>query len=353
MSTITYPSAGDWINSCLVSANSYKILSDKEEAAVSCLEAGEAGMERLGGEHHYVRVVASQDKQEAWMVLFEANAAEMHRLSRVLEEVQVHHLYQNGFFWPFDLAWDRAVKGYLIHPIDTIRFQPIRSYLGKSDVLRRQLSQSLFQRLDTLHTAQLSLGGFAREQVRVDTVSQQVCFWPSETCAQSWHESRYYRKSGYLSIPQKLVQRASDCGWTLSGKMRDLFSAAVLAFYLLFFTHPFVGSAYWSLMRESYKVQYQNYPDYIFDPEGSNRLGFLDFEQEILRQWNRTTPELRALFDSLFLEVLHPDTVEHDFDAPHWNAGRWVELLELDFQTNGAPEMQSRYPFEMIKNYQV
>ncbi|HIW94332.1 MAG TPA: hypothetical protein H9868_07310 [Candidatus Flavonifractor merdipullorum] len=353
MSTITYPSAGSWINSCLVSANSYKILSNEEETAASCLESGEAGIERLGGEHHYARVAASQDKQEAWMVLFEANAPEMHRLSQVLEEVQVHQLYQNGFFWPFDLTWDRAVKGYLIHPIDTVRFQPIRSFLGKVDAPRWQLSQSLFQRLDTLHTAGLSLGGFAREQVRVDTVSQQVCFWPSETCAQSRQETKGYRKGGYLCIPQTLTQKAADCGWPLDGQIRDLFSAAVLSFYLLFFTHPFVGSAYWSLMRESYKVQYQNYPDYIFDPEGNNHLGFLDFEQEILKQWNRTIPELRSLFDGLFLEVLHPDTAEHDPHAPHWNASRWAELLALDFQTNGAPEMQSKYPFEMIKNYQV
>lgn len=353
MSTITYPSAGSWINSCLISANSYKILSDEEETAASYLESGEAGIERLGGEHRYARVAASQDRQAAWMVLFEADASEMHRFSQVLEEVQVSHLYQNGFFWPFDLAWDRAVKGYLIHPIDTVRFRPIRSFLGKTDAPRWQLSQSLFQRLDILHTAGLSLGGFAREQVRVDTVSQQVYFWPTETCAQSRQESGRYRKDGYLSIPPKLVQRASDCGWTLTGEVRDLFSAAVLSFYLLFFTHPFVGSAYWSLMRESYKVQYQNYPDYVFDPEGNNGLGFLDFEQEILQQWHRTTPELRALFNGLFLEVLHPDTVQHEPNAPHWKASRWAELLDLDFQANGSPEMQSRYPFEMIKNYQV
>lgn len=353
MSTITYPAAGTWINSCLIGANSYKILSSQEEAASALLETSDASIERLGGEHHYVRVAASQDRHEAWMVLFAADIPEMDRLSQVVEQVQVAHLYQNGFFWPFDLAWDRAVKGYLIHPIDTIRFQPIRSFLAKSGAPRWQLAQSLFQRLSVLHAAQLSLGGFAREQVRVDSISNQVFFWPAESCAQFSRPTKSYRQGGYLCIPLKAQEDARRCGWVLDGRIRDLFSAAVLSFYLLYFTHPFVGGAFWSLMRESYSVQYQNYPDYIFDPEGKNGLGFLDFEQEILRQWQRATPELRALFDGLFLEILHPDQIEHDPQAGHWNPDCWVDALARDFTVNGAPELQSSYPFDMVKNYQV
>ena len=353
MSTVTYPTAGDWINSCLVSANSYKILSSEAEASASFLEDGPEPIDRLGGEHHYVRVSANGDRQEAWMVLFKANKKEMVRLSQVMEQVQARQLYQSGFFWPFDLAWDRAVKGYLIHPVDTVRFQPIRTFLAKPQAPRWQLAQSLFQRLQVLHDSGLALGGFAREQVRVDSVSGSVFLWPSETCTQLTQGLGACRQGGYLSIPKKLEEEAKRCGWVLNGKIHDLFSAAVLAFYLLYFTHPFVGGAFWSLMRESYQVQYQNYPDYIFDPQGENGLGFLDFEQEILQQWTRTIPELRALFDGLFLEVSHPDTVEHNPRSDHWNAGRWAELMALDAQKNGAPEAQSKYPFEMVKNYQV
>lgn len=355
---LTYPTPNDWINSCLISANSYKVLSDQSEFEHSFLEEDTSHLYRLGGEHHYVRVAAHRDRQEAWMLLFSMKSSDMNHLAGVLEAVQLNHLYQNGFFWPFDLVWDREVKGCLIHPIDTVRFQPFRTFLGKPHVLSWALAQSLFQRIDTLHRSNLTLNGFAREQIRVDVSSNEIFLWPTETCGWLDMPQNVVRRGGYCSIPQKLEERMRDCGWTITGGMRDLFSAAVLTFYLLYLTHPFVGGTFRPLLRDDYNMQYQNYPDYIMDPDGHNHLGFQDYEQLIQKQWERSAPELQAMFNGLFLGMCHPDRYPYDPKADFWNPGRWVEALEADRQKNGMSEAQVKSNYEgfdwnTVQNYQV
>lgn len=358
MKEIVYPSQNDWINSCLISANSYKILSDRAEFERSFLEEDSAHLPRLGGEHHYARVAANRDRQDAWMLLFSMGASEMHHLASVLETVQVNHLYQNGFFWPFDLVWDREIKGCLIHPIDTIRFQPIRLFLGKPHALSWTLAESLFQRIDTLHTCNLTLNGFAREQVRVDMSSNEVFLWPTETCGFLDTPQSTVRRGGYCSIPRKLEERLLAAGWKLTGGIRDCFSAAVLAFYLLYPTHPFVGSAFLNRLAEEYNIQYQNYPDYIMDPEGNNQLDFSYPNQLIRKQWERTVPELTALFDAFFLTLCHPDRYDYDPEADFWRPSCWIAALEKDRQKNGMSEDQIEGNYEgfdwgTVQNYQV
>ncbi|MBM6871318.1 hypothetical protein H7U37_11675 [Pseudoflavonifractor phocaeensis] len=358
MKEITYPSPNAWINSCLISANSYKILSDQSEFERSFLEEDSTHLQRLGGEHHYARVAANRDRQDAWMLLFSMNSADMNRLAEVLETVQVNFLYQNGFFWPFDLVWDHEIKGCLIHPIDTIRFQPLRLFLGKPNLLCWTLAKSLFSRIDILHRAKLTLNGFAREQLRVDVSSNEVFFWPTETCGQLDIPQSVVRRGGYCSIPQKMETLLLRAGWTITGGMRDLFSAAVLAFYLLYLTHPFVGTAFLPRLREEYNIQYQNFPDYIMDPNGNNRLGFSYEHQLIQKQWERSAPELKALFDGLFLAMCHPDQYEYDAKADYWSPARWIEALEADRQKNGMSEEEitANYvgtDWDMVQNYQV
>lgn len=86
----------------------------------------------------------------------------------------------------------------------------------------------------------------------------------------------------------------------LDGRVRDIFSAAVIAFYLLFYTHPFIGEEYSHLMREQYLEYFQSRPVFLFDAGGHNGTGHHQFGAEITAQWWRAQPELRQLFSDFF-----------------------------------------------------
>ncbi|MEG1879360.1 MAG: hypothetical protein RR211_06975, partial [Pseudoflavonifractor sp.] len=80
---------------------------------------------------------------------------------------------------------------------------------------------------------------------RVDRATHEVFIGPDEMASCFDQSPEHARQGGYLSIPRALEQRATACKQALQGQQRDIFSAAVLAFYLLFYTHPFVGGDYW------------------------------------------------------------------------------------------------------------
>ena len=349
---MTYLGEGTWINSCLVGANSYKVLSSEETYRSSPLEERTDDWPRLD-EQHYAVVASNWDHHKLWMVFYPVQGKNVSELAEVIERVQAAGMYQDGFFWPFDLVQLGGVAGYLIRPIDTVRYRPVRGFLGDTKAERWDIAISMFRRIQALHSAGFTMNGFSRDQIRVDVETNQVCIWPDGDSTRISCLPAQVRRNDYLSIPARAEEEMVQWGNTVSGALRDVFSGAVLAFYLLFFTHPFVGSAYWPLMREDYWIQYMHQPSYIFDPAGENRLGYLDFEQEIQELWKKTSPELRGMFDNLFLEVTHPGEAGDDRLRQAMDIPRWICLLEADAAANGAPEQRTRFPFEMMNNYQV
>ena len=349
----TYPGAGSWINSCLVGANSYKLLSSEEAYQASFLEERTDDWPRSGMELRYAEVTGNWDRQKLWMVLYPSQEGSVSVFADVIEKVLVAGLYQNGFFWPFDLVKLGNMAGHIIRPVDTVRYRPVRCYLGNTQAERWSIAISAFQRILALHGQGLALNGFAREQIRVDIETNQVYIWPGDTTSSVARLTSYACRSDYLSIPLNAEKSILKHWDSVSGVFRDVFSCAVLAFYLLFFTHPFIGSAYWPLMKEDYWVQYMNYPEYIFDPSGSNQLGYLDFEQEIQTLWGKTDPALRGMFDTLFLAATHPGDVRSEDMQRALDIPQWIRLLEQDAAVNGIPEKRTQFPFEMMNNYQV
>ncbi|MEG1879398.1 MAG: hypothetical protein RR211_07165, partial [Pseudoflavonifractor sp.] len=110
---------------------------------------------------------------------------------------------------------------------------------------------------------------------------------------------------------------------------------------------------YWGLLRSDYASQYQARPEYIFDPEGSNQLGHQEFEQEILAQWGRTTPQLQSMFHGVFLGLSRPDSRQSPQRADCWNADAWVACLEADAKENDNAASRTQYPFEAVSGYRV
>ena len=80
------------------------------------------------------------------------------------------------------------------------------------------------------------------------------------------------------------------------------------------------------------------------EPGTENNPGNQRLSRLVTDQWNRTTPELKALFDSLFLAVTHPEN--WDSGAACWDPQVWIRALEADQAVNDKEIYHMDYSFE-------
>ena len=296
--SVMYPEAGRWVNSYLVGANAYKIMSTPEEAQQLLLDDS-GDFLQTGTEHHYIQVRCRNENKPLWLVPFRVKREELLRGSDVLEQIQMGRILREGFFWPFDLVRSDEMQGYVLHPFSMDAYPSVRRFLPSSDTPRWTIAVHLFRRIGQLHREGLTLNGFGRDQVRVEYGTNQVYLVPGETISRVSQIGAAFR-GDFLSVPQVVEQQLEKNGIVLDGRVRDIFSAAVIAFYLLFYTHPFIGEEYSHLMREQYLEYFQSHPVFLFDAGGHNGTGHHQFGAEITAQWWRAQPELRQLFSDFF-----------------------------------------------------
>lgn len=288
--SVMYPEAGRWVNSYLVGANAYKIMSTPEEAQQLLLDdSGDFLQTRT--EHHYIQVRCRNENKPLWLVPFRVKREELLRVSDVLEQIQMGRILRESFFWPFDLVRSDEMQGYVLHPFSMDAYPSVRRFLPSSDTPRWTIAVHLFRRIGQLHREGLTLNGFGRDQVRVEYGTNQVYLVPGETISRVSQIGAAFR-GDFLSVPQVVEQQLEKNGIVLDGRVRDIFSAAVIAFYLLFYTHPFIGEEYSHLMREQYLEYFQSRPVFLFDAGGYNGTGHHQFGAEITAQWWRAQPEL-------------------------------------------------------------
>ena len=287
---VMYPEAGRWVNSYLVGANAYKIMSTPEEAQQLLLDDS-GDFLQTGTEHHYIQVRCRNEDKPLWLVPFRVKREELLRVSDVLEQIQMGRILREGFFWPFDLVRSDEMQGYVLHPFSMDAYPSVRRFLPSSDTPRWTIAVHLFRRIGQLHREGLTLNGFGRDQVRVEYGTNQVYLVPGETISRVSQIGAAFR-GDFLSVPQVVEQQLEKDGIVLDGRVRDIFSAAVIAFYLLFYTHPFIGEEYSHLMREQYLEYFQSRPVFLFDAGGHNGTGHHQFGAEITAQWWRAQPEL-------------------------------------------------------------
>ena len=65
--SVMYPEAGRWVNSYLVGANAYKIMSTPEEAQQLLLDDS-GDFLQTGTEHHYIQVRCRNENKPLWLV---------------------------------------------------------------------------------------------------------------------------------------------------------------------------------------------------------------------------------------------------------------------------------------------
>lgn len=267
----------------------------------------------------------------------------------VLEQIQMGRILREGFFWPFDLVRSDEMQGYVLHPFSMDAYPSVRRFLPSSDTPRWTIAVHLFRRIGQLHREGLTLNGFGRDQVRVEYGTNQVYLVPGETISRVSQIGAAFR-GDFLSVPQVVEQQLEKNGIVLDGRVRDIFSAAVIAFYLLFYTHPFIGEEYSHLMREQYLEYFQSRPVFLFDAGGHNGTGHHQFGAEITAQWWRAQPELRQLFSNFFAALC---AGQIDENAPWNDTENWVRCLLEDAAVNDNDKSRTSYELELEKFHLV
>lgn len=95
--SVMYPEAGRWVNSYLVGANAYKIMSTPEEAQQLLLDDS-GDFLQTGTEHHYIQVRCRNENKPLWLVPFRVKQEELLRVSDVLEQIQMGRILREGLF---------------------------------------------------------------------------------------------------------------------------------------------------------------------------------------------------------------------------------------------------------------
>ena len=354
MSTNRYIPVDHRVNSCLIGANSYEILSTEEMFLQSPLEEFTDPI-RQTPQRRYVIACCAKGDGELWIVPFSLGQHRLPHLLDAMELVLDDCLGRPFFHFPLDVVTGQDLTGYVMKPIDRTRHRPIRAFLPSSQSPRWQICMSLFRRVRELRQMGLTSNGFSREQLRVDPTQAEVSVWLNETMTalEGPHSSQMaVRHRGFFTIPDATEARCQELGAWVDGGMRDLYSAAVIAFYLIMYTHPFVGSAYYGLVREDYLDHYQGAPEYIMGPDAVNGLGNQMLSRLVADQWQRTVPQLRDLFDALFTAITHPDR-GWDPSAPCWDPDAWLLALEQDATANDNESSRVQFQFENEIYHQV
>ncbi len=349
-----YIQVGTLINSCLLGANVYHVRSTAEDFSADLLEEISDPIRQLSG-HSYMRACAGTKGDELWMVPFAITPWKLTRLQQAMEQIHRDCLGKEHFYFPFDVVEEDGMTAYLIHPIEQSRFRPIRTYMPDALAERWSIARSLFERVKELKRLGLTSNGISREQMRVCPRTNQVKLWLNETVSfidGSQSPENILRHMGFFSIPEATENQCAQQGLYINGHQRDLFSAAVAAFYLILYTHPFVGSGFNGLLRDDYLTHYQCYPAYILSPGSGNDLGNQLFGRVVEAQWNRTVKPLRELFDSMFLAIQDPKTHWKNASAC-WDVDAWLAALDQDAQANDNEASHSDYHFVNERYHQV
>ena len=268
-------------------------------------------------------------------------------LINLVEESQNEFLYDSGYMWPVDCVSAESRFGYIVRKYSDEQYDGIAEYFVKPLAERWKLSEKLLMCVAKIHESGFALNGITREQIRVDKKSGDILLFPgfylsrTETCR--FDASR----SGFFLIPE--IIRRENIG-AFSAQKHDLYSVASIVFYLLFYTHPFIGGKFWPYPHDQYYSQYTNHPEFIFADGSGNCLQNLEFDNIITDQWEKTDKTLRALFKDLYEEVCSAGKRQ----APYvWNLSYWLEAVKADAAVNDNSGSRPDFPFETVVNYKV
>lgn len=337
------------VTSDLFGITSYKYLEKIDEDVLTTIQEG---YNTPGDNQIQYILLQSVKRERTSMVIAPKNysTSRWKRLLGVVENSQRTMLANPYYTWPIDCVVDKRLKGMIVRQIDTSVYRNIDQYFVKPECDRWHLGISLLKAVQCLHRRGFAMNGFLRSQVWVGVESEEVLIFPGffltpvdASEPEEWRED-------YFLFPRKI--RDDKSRWEfMSARQKDLFSAVTMCFYLLYYTHPFIGSAFWSKTRAEYYTQYSYYPMFIFDAKVDNQPGSEEFDGIIRAQWDRSVPQLKNLFMNFFLDICYGDRMFAG--QKHWNIEAWIEALARDSEVNNNEVSRPKFPFNVVASYRV
>lgn len=339
----------EWISSDILGVNSYELIGGYDNGTSDMARTRD--MDPYNDLIEFRPVRGRRDVHELSIVYAAAGfGRKWKELLRVVEESQAEFLYNTRYMWPIDCVSGKGRYGYIVRKYSDTQYAGISNYFVKPLEERWKLSENLLAAVDKIHKSGFALNGITREQVRVDKSSGEVLIYPgfylsrTDTCRLD--ESR----GGFFLMPVKIRKECSEDG-VFTARQHDVFSVVSMVFYLLFYTHPFIGGKFWPYPHDQYYSQYSNHPEFIFANGSSNCLQNLEFDNIIADQWERTHSALRGLFKDLYEEVCSSGRIQSHLDV--WNLSHWLEAVKNDAAINDNSRSRPDFPFETVVNYKI
>jgi eukaryotic-like serine/threonine-protein kinase len=214
------------------------------------------------------------------------------------------------FIWPIELveAKGEASFGYLML-VRPQNFKPARSLLGPA---ARRIDPSLAARtMACLNIAegflQLHAKGFCYQDINLnnlyfDAITGAVSICDNDNVDVNGMPGAIYGTRKFMA--PEIVRREG-----LPNTATDLFSMAVLFFYLLHSWHPLEGRREFEVMildaDEELKL-YGTQPLFIFDPNDDSNGPIAGVHDIAVRRWNSLSESMRKLFTRSFTAGLSP-----------------------------------------------
>ena len=327
-----------WIPSLMSGLNIYQVKENKANLLKSDA-LDEFDYSDLGEKNYEFQLVNREKDKNSFSLLLQkiSNRAAIRIRTQIEEKIYKYFLGNKNFVFPIDLVEVGDNNAIIFPTIDYNNYDSINSYLHQKspdwDIIK-----SLFQRIDFMQYFGFGIGGFSREQVLVNKISKEVVFVGLDRITSIHEKIEYGYGYSFFDIPISIIENFKRNNLAISKVVLDIFSAACMAFYMIFYTHPFVGSYFWyngEIVRNDYFSRYMRKPEYIFDDEHSStndnlikKFNAFELNKDISDRWEKIDAELKSLFDNLFLALLYPKSTGLQATEDFLIANTWIRAID-------------------------
>ena len=257
----------------------------------------------VGGQGEVYRVnVSGKPMALKWYFASSATPAQHNGLAELVRRGAPN----NKFLWPFELvgAAGRDEFGYIM-PLLEPRYKGIIDLMKRQvDTTFRSLATAGYELADgyfRLHSGGMCYRDIAFGNVLFDPKSGEVLICDNDNVAFDGDMN-----SGVLGTPRFMAPEIiSSGGCVLPSTKTDLYSLAVLLFYMFMFHHPLEGKQEADIhvmdMAAMTKI-YGTHPIFIFDPNDRSNAPVPGYQDNALIFWPIYPQFLRDLFTRAFTD---------------------------------------------------
>ena len=236
------------------------------------------------------------------------------------------------FIWPIEsLSFeDSEGFGYLMPLVDTDKFVTPHQIFDRQVkqpklLMLCRISRRLVAALDTLHASGLAYCDINQGNIMVDPINGEIVIYDNDNIIINNANTLILGVHEYMAPEVAL-------GQSMPNAESDLYSAAILLYYLWMWEHPMYGKAtdqIRSLDIVAKEKIYAETPLFVFHPEdNSNTAHDVDILATHVARWDRMCPpKLQAMFTETFVNGVHEPSKRTRL--PDWQRA----FLELEANT--------------------